>query len=146
MLPLESAERLFWSILEQQRASNASFTFANHLDTDATLDPVKLQIVSTRQALHLFDRFMDTFGRTLAYFDPGICTFDYILSKSQSLLSVICFIMARVEPQYGSIARQLDHHVNQTVYPAILTYGFRSVEIVQALLLLAAFESPSEDV
>ncbi|TKY90001.1 hypothetical protein EX895_001299 [Sporisorium graminicola] len=89
---------------------------------------------------------MDTFEKTLAYFDPRLCTFDYIHSRSQSLLSVICFIVARVEPEFDSIARQLDHHVHQTVYPAILAHGFRSVEIVQALLLLAAFASPSENV
>ncbi|GAC93240.1 hypothetical protein PHSY_000804 [Pseudozyma hubeiensis SY62] len=145
-LPLESAERLFWSILDRQRMSKGSFHFANHLDSSTALDPIRCHILTTREALHLVDRFMATFGKTLAYFDPRLCTFDFLQSRSQSLLSIICLTMARVEPCFGQIASRLEQHVHGTVYPAILSGGFRSVEVVQALLMLAAFEPPTEDV
>lgn len=133
-------------MLDRQRYSRGFFNFANHLDNSTALDPIRCHILTTREALHLVDRFMTTFAKTLAYFDPRLCTFEYLQSRSQSLLSIICLTMARVEPNYEHIASRLEQHVHQTLYPAISSSGFRSVEIVQALLLLAAFEPPTEDV
>ncbi len=100
-------------------------------------------MVTTRTALELFDRFGSTFGRSLAYFDERVCTFDYVRARSHALLSVICLVMARAEPHLASLVIALEHHVHGIAYPALVVQGYCSVEIVQALLMLAAFEPPS---
>lgn len=145
--PLDSAEHLFWSTLGQQRSTLDTFAFSELSECDnADLDPIGCHILTTRQALEFYDRFLDTFGRTLAYFDPRLSTFDFIRSQSYALLSVICFTMARAEPDQMALVPALERHVHQTVYPALLLGGYASIAIVQAFMLLAAFERPSDTV
>lgn len=146
LLPIESAERLFWSTLNSNGQQKDSFTFGPYPDQSIALDPIVCGIVTLEHAKQLFSRFHLTFGRALAYFDPTLCTFDYVRSRSHALLSVMCFIVARSEPGQESLAVALDRHIQHAVLPAILLQRFRSVEIVQTLMMLAAFERPSDSI
>lgn len=146
MLPIESAERLFWSTLDSRKSSRDCFTFCCYQDQTNDLDPIFCGILSLQEAEELYQEFMQTFGRTLAYFDPTLTTFSFLRSRSHALISVICHTMARAQKGKETLIFALCNHIHQTVLPAIILQSFKSVEIVQALMMLAAFEPPSDSI
>lgn len=146
LLPIESAKRLFWSTLDSRKSSRDCFTFCCYPDQSTALDPIVRGILSLQEAQDLFHQFMQTFGRTLAYFDSDLATFSYIRSRSHALISVICHTMSRSQKGKESLAAALCNHVHHVVLPAILLQNFKSVEIVQALMMLAAFEPPTDSI
>lgn len=146
LLPIESAEKLFWSTLDSRKSSRDCFTFCCYQDQTTALDPIACGILSLQEAQELFQKFMQTFGRTLAYFDSNLATFSYIRSRSHALISVICHTMARAQKGKESLSSALCKHVHHIVLPAIMFQSFKSVEIVQALMMLAAFEPPSDSI
>lgn len=146
LLPIESAERLFWSTLDCRKSSRDCFTFCCYQDQTTALDPIVCGILSLQEAQDLFQQFLQTFGRALAYFDPNLATFSYIRSRSHALISVICHTMARAQKGKESLTSALCNHVHNIVLPAIMLQSFKSVEIVQALMMLAAFEPPSDSI
>ena len=72
--------------------------------------------------------------------DPKLHTFDYVRRRSHGLLSAICVLATKFMPQasFGVLTRELDNHVRKVILPAVMLEGYRSVELVQALIILAA--------
>ncbi|KAJ7698881.1 hypothetical protein B0H17DRAFT_1129439 [Mycena rosella] len=122
LAPIESVEHLSWSA----RKRKVPFAFGPRLDTSSVLDPIISGLITDVQAERLFNRFHETFGRTLAYFDSSLCTFAHVRRSSHALLTAVCLIVARVEPG--------------------LEQDLRSVEIAQSLMMLAAFQCPNKDI
>lgn len=120
--------------------------YTSRPDTRPGLDPITLGLVSESEAEHLFDLFMTRINSILTLLDPVLCTFAFVRSSSAMLISAIVAITARFDntlPDAHGIATRLDAHLNNTVMPAVLLEGCRSVELAQAFIILAAYHPPT---
>lgn len=103
-------------------------------------DVISLQIISLTDAQHLFDSFMRLLRNGSMHFDPRLHTLPYVRSRSSFLLAVILSVAstfkticpsARLHSRLVAHASKLEDHVRNN--------HLKSVEIVQALFLLASF-------
>ncbi|KAH8079615.1 putative transcription factor [Filobasidium floriforme] len=103
-------------------------------------DVISLQIISLPDAQHLFDSFMNLLTNGSMYFDPRIHTLPYIRSHSSFLLCTILTISSSFRPISPSplLHSRLVPHLTRLEHK-IRTKGFKSIEIIQALLLLASW-------
>lgn len=110
------------------------------------MHPVKIGILSQEDARDLYGIFLASHGDILAYFDSQIHTFEYISSSSAILLTCILWKASTgLLPQDPFLTGRLYDHMEQVLIPAILLQAYRSVEIVQGLMMLAAFQPPNRD-
>lgn len=114
-------------------------------------DPVSAGIMDTETSKVLFDTFMVKLEALLSFFDPRIHTYQYIRSHSCLLFTIMCWLAATVSdfPGASRIMDDLKAHIDNVLLPAIYCQNLRSVELVQAFLMLAAYlrpaQNPSED-
>ncbi|WRT65953.1 uncharacterized protein IL334_002904 [Kwoniella shivajii] len=103
-------------------------------------DVISLQMVSLPEAQHLFDSFMNYLTNGSMYFDPKLHTLSYVRSKSSFLLGVIlAMASAHINVcQSVLLHSQLLNHVNR-LETHVRNKNFKSIEIVQGLLLLASW-------
>ncbi len=73
--------------------------------------------------------------------DRNLYTFDYLRRRSHGLLAVICALSTKFMQQanVGITSHELDEHIRTNVIPAIMLDGYRSVELMHALIILAAY-------
>lgn len=102
-----------------------------------------MALLPVEEARSLFDMFVEHYGTILGYFDPHLHTYDYVSSHSAMLLTCILWKAASGQstPPLPSLIDSLYHHIETILIPAILLKGYRSIEIVQGLMMLAAFQS-----
>lgn len=116
---------------------------ADH-DNAPELDPISIGILTLNQAQHLWSVFLIRLSHPLILLDPKLYTFDYVRPRSAMLLSVAVGLAARfVTPSptlpTPAIAEALDKHILSKIIPTILLDGKRSVHIIKAFTLLAAY-------
>ncbi|KDN44095.1 hypothetical protein K437DRAFT_257234 [Tilletiaria anomala UBC 951] len=120
-------------------------------------------LLKEEEAEMLFDTFMRHINGSLTLLDPHLHTFNFLRRRSHGLLAVICALASKFTSSYSSRpsrrsgpsssvdsggaywankSHQLDKHVHNIILPAIMLEGFRSVELVQALIIAAAFHPP----
>lgn len=116
---------------------------ADH-DNAPELDPISVGILTLSQAQHLWSVFLIRLSHPLILLDPKLYTFDYVRPRSAMLLCVAVGLAARfVTPSptlpTPAIAEALDKHILSKIIPTILLDGKRSVHIIKAFTLLAAY-------
>ena len=108
-------------------------------------DAITLQIVTIKEAEHLFERFMTLVTNGAMYFDPLLHTLSFVRSRSSFLLaSILAFASLFVEICPSSrLHTQLLAHA-QRLECLVVQQHYKSIEIIQALCLLSSWtEVPS---
>lgn len=108
-------------------------------------DPIECQIVGFSRAASLFHAYMDQYNDGNVLLDPQWHTFEYV-KKHNLLSSVIYLVVARQEAFEGAreMSNQLDDLIRKRLVPEILHQGYRSVEIVLGMIILATFDFSSQ--
>ncbi|WVQ97772.1 hypothetical protein IAU59_004886 [Kwoniella sp. CBS 9459] len=109
-------------------------------DASPEHDVISLQMLSLPEANHLFKSFMDLITNGSMYFDPRLHTLSYIRERSSFLLAVILAIASTYKSicSSGLLHAQLMNHAAR-LEMNVRNNHFKSIEIVQALLLLASW-------
>ncbi|WVR04388.1 hypothetical protein IAU60_001390 [Kwoniella sp. DSM 27419] len=103
-------------------------------------DVIALQMLSLGEAQKLFDGFMAEITNGSMYLDPRLHTLDYIRSRSSFLLAVVLAIASTYKELCTSMIlhAQLMTHASR-LEANVRNNNYKSIEIVQALLLLASW-------
>ncbi|CEH16165.1 hypothetical protein CBOM_06031 [Ceraceosorus bombacis] len=114
---------------------------------NSPMDDAASGLVSESAAEILWTLFMNHLNSPITLLDPNLATFAYARSHSALLLTAACALAARFAlelPDAAGIASRLDSHIQTTILPAVLMEGFRSPEIAQALIIMAAYHNPTK--
>ncbi|GAA5865185.1 hypothetical protein JCM8547_008306 [Rhodosporidiobolus lusitaniae] len=114
----------------------SSGLYAIRLDAAPELDIVNLGIVTLEQFASIRDFYFKHLYPSTLLFNPNLQTVELLRNTSPFLTSCLAFIVAGFLPQLSHLTAALQQH---TFYLSdrIFSQGFRSLEIVQAYLLLA---------
>ncbi|OCF41834.1 transcription factor [Kwoniella heveanensis CBS 569] len=109
-------------------------------DASPEHDVISLQMLTLPEANHLFRSFMDLITNGSIYFDPRLHTLAYIRERSSFLLAVILAIASTYKSICPSalLHAQLMNHATR-LEMNVRNNHYKSIEIVQALLLLASW-------
>lgn len=132
MMPKGVSRRGYW----------AFGMYSSRLDKGPTLDPISCGAMALDTAKDLFGLYMRRLNAPITLLDPHLHTFQYVRSHSALLLTSACALAARFAshiPKAEELAQKLDGHVRDKLLPAVLLEGYRSVEISQAFIILAAY-------
>lgn len=102
-------------------------------------DPIDMGVISISKAEELFKLYFDSLESSVAMFDLQLHSFEFVRMTSSFLLTTICFIASMFDMESGPLSNKLEVHIHKIILPAILTQDYRSVEIVQAFVLLAYY-------
>ncbi|SPO38856.1 uncharacterized protein PSFLO_04335 [Pseudozyma flocculosa] len=135
---------------ERNRRSGYSTYFRHRMfaakpDSTRSISPVSLGLVDEQQADELLGTFMKTFNRSCHLLDPALHTLGEI--RKHALLSSTIFLLSarasRPRSTMEPLALRLEQHINNSVIPHVLLEDCRSLEIVQAFILLATYHPPT---
>lgn len=118
--------------------------YSSRLDQDATLDPIACQIMTTEVAHDLYNYYLRHLNFRITLLDPKVSTFQHVSKHSALLLTTACALAARFADHIDEaeeLAKNLDAHIQRTLLPAVLLQGYRSVEIAQAFIIMAAYHA-----
>ncbi|PWN34046.1 uncharacterized protein FA14DRAFT_191140 [Meira miltonrushii] len=121
--------------------------YSSRLDKGSTLDPISQGLMSHDVARDLYGLYMRHLNAPITLLDPILHTFSFVRSHSALLLSASCALAARFASHINNaeeIANKLDSHIQDVLLPTILLKGYRSVEISQAFIILAAYHSNTQ--
>lgn len=116
--------------------------YSSRLDKGPAFDPISCGIVTKDVAKDLFALYMRKLNAPITLLDPHLHSFQYVRTHSALLLTSACALAARFAshvPNAEEVAQKLDTHVRDKLLPAVLLEGYRSVEISQAFIILAAY-------
>lgn len=116
--------------------------YSSRFDKGPALDPISCKVMTKIIAKDLFGLYMRHLNARITLLDPFLATFDYVRNHSALLLTSACALAARFAnhlPNAEELANKLDVHLLERVLPAVLLQGFRSVEISQAFIIMAAY-------
>lgn len=144
-LPQESPTALFNNAFYGKSAQLLSNIHIVRPDVGKDWDPVSVGIMDLETSEALFKTFMDKLEALLSFFDRRIHTYQYIRSHSCLLFTTMCWLAATVSdfPEAPRIMANLKHHIDDVLLPVVYCQNLRSVELVQAFLMLAAYLRPS---
>lgn len=132
-------------------------------DTQPEYDPISLQILTSHEAQHLFDsyvqrghccvvvrytdkcifgsRFMQLLSNGSMHFDSCLHTLAHVRSRSAFLLTTILYSASTFKSICPSMSlhSRLKAHVSN-LEAEIRNQHFKSIEIVQALMILATWQ------
>ena len=113
-------------------------------DNALSLRPLSIGILTESKARIFHKTFMDHFNPVSFILDPLLHNFEAV--KESALLSSAVFLVgARGDPDGTfELCNRLQQHILQVLIPATFLDGYRSIEIVQALLILSAYHPPTE--
>ena len=118
--------------------------YSSRLDQDATLDPIACQIMTNEVAHDLYNYYLRNLNFRITLLDPKVSTFQHVSKHSALLLTSACALAARFADHIDDaeeLAKSLDAHIQHTLLPAVLLQGYRSVEIAQAFIIMAAYHA-----
>lgn len=116
-------------------------TFQPVYDHDPKYDPITRGRMTLKQASKLIDYFYDHFSNFILIFDRQLSDLTYIRKHSCFLLTVMCAFASfyHSDDEYRALHSGLTEWY-EGLLPAMLSGGFKSVEIAQACYVLASFE------
>jgi len=100
------------------------------------LQPEMLNFVSTEEVIALFKIYFDRMNLHCALLDPELHTPSLVCSRSPFLLTTICAISSKFYSERTDLHAKLNKLVKKLSF-SVPEQGFKSVEIVQAYLLLS---------
>ncbi|KDQ10538.1 hypothetical protein BOTBODRAFT_178020 [Botryobasidium botryosum FD-172 SS1] len=100
------------------------------------LQPEMLNFVSTEEVIALFKIYFDRMNLHCALLDPEFHTPSLVCSRSPFLLTTICAISSKFYSERTDLHAKLNKLVKKLSF-SVPEQGFKSVEIVQAYLLLS---------
>jgi hypothetical protein len=143
-VPLKQSGILKTRLGASQRGYWDMGIYSTRPDRGAHMDPTTAGVISLDMAHVLFEYFMRNLSAPITLLDPVLHTFDYVQSHSAFLLTTACALAARFTADVDDaekVANSLDAHIQDVLLPAVLLRGYRSVEIAQAFIVLAAYHS-----
>ncbi|MCO5566000.1 hypothetical protein L7F22_019675 [Adiantum nelumboides] len=121
--------------------------YSSRLDKGSAFDPISQGLMTHEIARDLYGLYMRHLNAPITLLDPILHTFSFVRSHSALLLSASCALAARFASHIDNaeeIANKLDSHIQDVLLPTILLKGYRSVEISQAFIILAAYHSNTQ--
>ncbi|SCV48505.1 uncharacterized protein FFB14_10413 [Fusarium fujikuroi] len=149
----DDANNLQPSGLLNHQALEGRFSLGNILNADqepvqrqrsrdeSLEDPIELGLITPSLAKSLFDSFMTVLNPYISQLDPHLHTFPYVRAKSAFLLSSILAMAAKAFNHVLYI-KLYDHA--QDLFSSVFRRGSKSVEIVQAILILTYWKEPQD--
>ncbi|PWN94142.1 hypothetical protein FA10DRAFT_42085 [Acaromyces ingoldii] len=139
-VPSQTARRRAAQDFADKRNFKGS-TFQPVYDHDPKYDPITRGRMTLNQASKLIDFFYDHFSNFIFVFDRQLSDLTYIRKHSCFLLTVMCAFAAFYHPdeEHRALHPGLTEWY-EGLLPAMLSGGFKSVEISQACYVLASFE------
>ncbi|KIL87182.1 hypothetical protein FAVG1_09737 [Fusarium avenaceum] len=113
----------------------------NHPDSIDIDDPVSLGLINPSLATSLFDSFITILNPYISQLDPHLHTFSHVRQKSAFLLSAVLSMSAKAFNH--ALYNKLYEHA-QNLYVEVFRRGSKSVEIVQAILILTYWKEPQD--
>ncbi|CAJ0554906.1 Ff.00g134190.m01.CDS01 [Fusarium sp. VM40] len=104
-------------------------------------DPVSLGLINPSLAISLFDSFITILNPYISQLDPHLHTFSHVRQKSAFLLSAVLSMSAKAFNH--ALYNKLYEHA-QHLYVEVFRRGSKSVEIVQAILILTYWKEPQD--
>ncbi|RBR19409.1 hypothetical protein FVER53590_29384 [Fusarium verticillioides] len=104
-------------------------------------DPIELGLITPSLAKSLFDSFITVLNPYISQLDPHLHTFPYVRSKSAFLLSSMLAMAAKAFNHVLYI-KLYDHA--QDLFSNVFRRGSKSVEVVQAILILTYWKEPQD--
>ncbi|KAF5712414.1 hypothetical protein FMUND_8509 [Fusarium mundagurra] len=108
---------------------------------DSLEDPIELGLITPSLAKSLFDSFITVLNPYISQLDPHLHTFTYVRSKSAFLLSSMLAMAAKAF-NHVLYVKLYDHA--QDLFSNVFRRGSKSVEIVQAILILTYWKEPQD--
>ena len=117
-------------------------------DVKHSYNPHLLGMVSDSLGARLHAHFMSTYNDAVDLLDPVLHTVDAIRASSALLATVVYLLAARAMPTADlpdgeDLCARLEAHINKVLLPAVLVEDLRSLELVQAFLLLSLYHPPT---
>ncbi|KAF5253125.1 hypothetical protein FANTH_1956 [Fusarium anthophilum] len=149
----DDANNLQPSGLLNHQALEGRFSLGNILNADqepaqrqrsrdeSLEDPIDLGLITPSLAKSLFDSFITVLNPYISQLDPNLHTFPYVRSKSVFLLSSMLAMAAKAFNNVLYI-KLYDHA--QDLFSNVFRRGSKSVEIVQAILILTYWKEPQD--
>ncbi|KAI5474785.1 hypothetical protein MNV49_002475 [Pseudohyphozyma bogoriensis] len=139
-----------WSsvaIMEANKERASYFQHAPHSvkrDLGPNLDPLQRGLVSLADATHLFSLYFTHLHPIVGFLDPVLHQPDFVRSRSAYLFSVVLAIGAATDPSPPSqhLAARL-RLIADDLQVAVVAEGFKSIEILQGLLLSTMWSVPT---
>ncbi|KAF5648061.1 hypothetical protein F52700_1275 [Fusarium sp. NRRL 52700] len=104
-------------------------------------DPIDLGLITPSLAKSLFDSFITVLNPYISQLDPHLHTFPYVRSKSAFLLGSMLAMAAKAF-NHVLYTKLYDHA--QDLFSNVFRRGSKSVEIVQAILILTYWKEPQD--
>ncbi|KAF5643384.1 uncharacterized protein FTJAE_3184 [Fusarium tjaetaba] len=104
-------------------------------------DPIELGLITPSLAKSLFDSFITVLNPYISQLDPHLHTFPYVRSKSAFLLSSMLAMAAKAF-NHVLYMKLYDHA--QDLFSNVFRRGSKSVEVVQAILILTYWKEPQD--
>ncbi|KAI1023770.1 hypothetical protein LB504_004986 [Fusarium proliferatum] len=104
-------------------------------------DPIELGLITPSLAKSLFDSFITVLNPYISQLDPYLHTFSYVRSKSAFLLSSMLAMSAKAF-NHVLYTKLYDHA--QDLFSNVFRRGSKSVEVVQAILILTYWKEPQD--
>ncbi|QRV95929.1 Fungal Zn(2)-Cys(6) binuclear cluster domain [Ceratobasidium sp. AG-Ba] len=99
-------------------------------------------IITSADVEALFQIFFDKLNASIAILDPKVHTPAFVLERCSFLFTTVCAVASRYHQKGRSIyMNAIDLAENSAT--TILSYGCKSVEVVQAFLLMVVFSAPA---
>ncbi|ORY88499.1 hypothetical protein BCR35DRAFT_351006 [Leucosporidium creatinivorum] len=118
--------------------------FAPRYDNGLLLDPLTSGVCSVEEAKHLFNFFFAHLHSYGGFLDAELHgDVEFIRARSSLLLTAVLMISARHDhsPSSQAIAERADAHISKVCWPAVLLENYRSVQALQACMLLATWRA-----
>nr|ODN92572.1 hypothetical protein L203_00851 [Cryptococcus depauperatus CBS 7841] len=131
----ESAEHGLGVSSQNYFKPNGNISFLSNMPADNRI-PELLTIVTREEIGELFDIFFDNMWYHVPLVYREFHTPDLVLQRSQFLCTVICAIAARFYHHKPEIHHQLSTYAKRLAFE-VPSRGYKSVEVVQAYLLLS---------
>ncbi|KAF5579102.1 hypothetical protein FPCIR_11242 [Fusarium pseudocircinatum] len=149
----DDANNLQPSGLLNHQALEGRFSLGNILNADqepaprqrsrdeSLEDPIELGLITPSLAKSLFDSFITVLNPYISQLDPQFHTLPYVRSKSAFLLSSMLAMAAKAF-NHVLYMKLYDHA--QDLFSNVFRRGSKSVEIVQAILILTYWKEPQD--
>lgn len=132
------------SDVDQRHEDTAAKVYQARTDYETSLDPIECAILDVQQAQHLLTFYFANLRPWVHLLDPRLHTLQYIRTKSPFLLTAVSLVASYFSDHHRHLSHYLSIHAD-SLFLRVVKDGYRSLEIAQALCILAAWAPAKQD-
>lgn len=118
-----------------------------NMEIEDLFSPLRRGVLSEERYLALYGFFLERINPFVTILDPHYHTAEHVV-RHCTLTTAVCLVASwhdRHQHSSSQLSDALHVHFSEVCYPALLTHGYRSTEIVMALVLLVQYQPLSAE-